>query len=77
MIDKNQQDRGYEAAALQKVLEEIKTKPHGEATAIFVSYDPEEEAMANVYAQAGFAVTNLNWDEEDPDDNDVIARKSL
>ena len=77
MIDKNQQDRGYEAAALQKLLEEIKTKPHGEATAIFVSYDPEEEAMANVYAQAGFAITNLNWDAEDPDDNDVIARMSL
>jgi len=77
MVDKNHRDKGYEAAALQKLLEEIRTKPHGEATAIFATYDPEEEDMAQLYEAAGFIKTDMNWDDEDSDDNDIIVRMSL
>ena len=77
MIDKNHLGKGYEEAALKKLLEEIRTKPHGEATAIFATYDPEEEDMAKLYASVGFIKTDMDWKDEDPDDNDVIARMSL
>jgi len=77
MVDKNYTDKGYEKAALQKLLEEIRAKPHGEATAIFATYDPEEEDMAKLYESAGFIKTDMNWDAEDPDDNDIIVRMSL
>ena len=77
MVDKNHLGNGYEAAALQKLLEEIQTKPHGEATAIFATYDPEEEDMAKIYEAVGFVKTDMNWDAEDPDDNDIIVRRTL
>ena len=77
MVDKNCLDKGYEVAALGQLLEEIKTKPHGEATAIFATYDPEEEVMGKIYKAAGFMKTDLNWEAEDPDDNDIITRMSL
>jgi len=77
MIDKNHVDKGYEVAAIQKLLEEIRTKPHGEATAIFATYDPEEQDMAKLYEAVGFVKTDMNWEAEDPDDNDIIVRMSL
>ena len=77
MVDNNHQGKGYEEAALRKLLEEIRTKPHGEATAIFATYDPEEEDMAKLYESIGFAKTNMDWKAEDPDNNDIIARMSL
>ena len=77
MVDKNHLGKGYEEAALQKLLEEIQTKPHGEATAIFVTYDPEEEDIAKLYKAAGFVKTKMDWKAEDPDDNNIIARMSM
>ena len=77
MIDKNHVGKGYELAALQKLLEEIRTKPHGDATAIFATYDPEEEDMAKLYKSVKFVKTDMNWDAEDPDDDDIIVRMSM
>ena len=77
MVDQNHRNKGYEEAALQKLLEEIRTQPHGKATAIFATYDPEEEDMAKLYKSAGFVKTDMNWEAEDPEDNDVIVRMSL
>ena len=77
MIDKNHRGKGYEEPALKQLLEEIRKKPHGEATAIFATYDPEEEDMAKLYESVGFVKTNMKWEAEDPDDNDVIVRMSL
>ena len=77
MVDKNHLGKGYEEAALKLLLEEIKTKPHGEATAIFATYDPEEDDMAKLYQSVGFVKTDMTWEAEDPDDNDIIARMSM
>jgi len=77
MVDKNHQDKGIEGLALQLAVEEIETKPHGEATAIFATYDPEEEDFAQVYAAGGFTATDMNWDAKDPDTKDVITRRAL
>ncbi|MCL2840875.1 MAG: hypothetical protein FWE05_08885 [Defluviitaleaceae bacterium] len=75
MIDKNHLNKGYEEASLRKILEEIQRKPHGEATAVFASYNPKEEDMAKIYEVVGFTKTNMKW--QDPDDDDMITRMSL
>ncbi|MCL2378665.1 MAG: GNAT family N-acetyltransferase [Defluviitaleaceae bacterium] len=75
MVDKNHQNKGYEEAALGILLEEIRRKPHGEATAIFATYHPKEEDMAKIYEYVGFTKTDMKW--ENPDDNDIIARIGL
>ncbi|MCL2407255.1 MAG: hypothetical protein FWC95_04940 [Defluviitaleaceae bacterium] len=77
MVDEGHLDKGYEVAALERLLEEIRTKPHGNAAAIFATYDPEEKDMAELYASVGFIKTDLNWDAEDPDDNDIIVRMNM
>ncbi|MCL2285680.1 MAG: GNAT family N-acetyltransferase [Firmicutes bacterium] len=77
MVDKSHVGKGYEEAALKLLLDEIRTKPHGDATAIFATYDPEEEDMVKLYESVGFARTDMNWEAEDPDNNDVITRISL
>lgn len=75
MIDKIHLNKGYEEASLRKLLEEIQTKPHGEATAVFASYNPKEEDMAEIYKAVGFTKTSMKW--QNPDDGDIIARMSL
>ena len=75
MVDKHHLGNGYEAAALQLLLEEIRTKPYGEAIAVFAFYAPEETDSAALYEAAGFAKTDLTWD--DPDDEDIIVRMNL
>ena len=76
-VDKNHLGKGYEQSALQELLAVIRTKPHGEATAIFATYDPAEEDMAKIYESAGFVKTDMTFEAEDPDDNDIIVRMSM
>jgi len=73
MVDKNHQDRGYEEAALRLLLDEIRTKPLGEATAIFATYRPQEEDVAKIYEATGFAKINM----PNQGDEDVIVRMGL
>jgi len=75
MIDKDHLGKGYEEAALRKLLDEVRTKPNGEATAVFAFYDPKEDDMAKLYESVGFTKTDMKW--EDPDDDDIIVRMSL
>ena len=75
MVDKGHLGKGYEEAALRKLLEEIRTKPYGDATAIFVTYAPEEEDMAKLYEAAGFMKTDIKL--QAPQDNLIVARMSL
>jgi len=79
MIDKSYWGKGYEEATLQKILEEIRTKPHGEASVVFVSCDPEEKAMVELYESIGFNKTGMDWKDadENPDNNDIIMRMCL
>jgi len=74
MIDKNHLGKGYEEAALNKLLEEVQTKPHGEATAIFATYNPKEEDMAKLYLSAGFTKTDMKTKNTG---DDIIMRMGL
>ena len=77
MIDKNHLDRGYEKMAIIQLLEEIKSKPFGEATGVFAVYRPHETEKAERYKELGFELTDLKFDEEDPDDDYIIVRMGI
>jgi len=73
IIDRNHLEKGYEEAAMLKLLEKVRTLPHGPATAIYVSHHPEEVDIAAVYKKVGFTKTNLTWEEEDPSDDLILS----
>ena len=64
MVDKNHQGKGYAKQAVEKVLEEIKTKPYGEANYIYTSYKPTNLASKSLFESFGFAETGeIDGDE--------------
>jgi GNAT superfamily N-acetyltransferase len=65
MIDKDHAGKGLEAQALGLLLDEIRTKPFGEAQAVFATYYPAETDMAALYRDAGFVVTDPGADTSD------------
>lgn len=71
MIDKDHQGKGYGKKAFTKVLDLIKTLPQGNATSVFLSYEPENEVARKLYASFGFVETG------DIDEGEVIARLAL
>lgn len=64
MIDRKFQNRGFGTKALQKVLDYIRAFPQGEASAVYLSYAPENEAARHLYAKFGFREIRMN-DEAD------------
>ena len=75
MVDKNHLGKGYEKEALLTLVEELRTKPNGEAVAIFAFHAPEEADRADLFQSVGFVKTDMKW--EDPDDGDIITCISL
>ena len=72
MIDQRHQQQGLGKMALEKVLEYMKTSPHGKASSIYLSYNPKNQAARNLYRSLGFAETGqLTSDDEDAD---VVAK---
>jgi len=64
MIDKRYQGRGYGKAALQKVVEVIKTFPHGPATAIVLASNPNNQP-ASLFQAFGFKEMGITNSEGD------------
>ena len=56
MVDKNHQGKGYGRAALTKIIEEVKTKPCGEAEIFYTSYEPDNP-LQKLYHSLGFEET--------------------
>ena len=54
LIDKNHQGKGIGRAAVKQVMEEIKSKPCGEASYCYVSYVPENIGSKTTFASYGF-----------------------
>ena len=71
MIDKNHQGKGYARKALAQILDEIKQKPHGEATYCYVSYEPTNEVVRKWYQTLGFEETG------EVDAGELVARLTL
>ena len=71
LIDKNHQGKGIGREVVRQVMEEIKSKPRGEASYCYVSYEPTNIASKTTFASYGF--------EEDGRvlDGEVVARYKL
>ncbi|MDR2167669.1 MAG: GNAT family N-acetyltransferase [Clostridiales bacterium] len=59
MIDKNHQGKGYGRAAIEKLIAEIKTRPHGPADCIEVFVVAENVAAIKLYDSIGFVDTGV------------------
>jgi diamine N-acetyltransferase len=59
MIDKHHQGKGYGKETMAKVIELIKTFPHGAATSVVLSYEPENLVAKALYASFGFVETGV------------------
>jgi len=57
MIDKNHQGKGLGRLALATIIEHLKTNPEGEAKSAVVLYEPDNTAVAKLYASLGFEDT--------------------
>ena len=64
MIDEAQQNKGYGKAAMQKVLEYIKTKPFGTSNRIALTCNTENAPALHLYTSLGFAPTGAKYDDE-------------
>ena len=64
MIDKSRQGRGYGSAALDRVLEYIRTKPFGSSDRAALTCHKENTHAIGLYKSKGFAETGAVYDEE-------------
>lgn len=64
MIDKRHQGRGYGRQAILQALDFVRTWPCGKAEYCEVSYEPDNEVGARLYASLGFQVNGeMDGDE--------------
>jgi len=73
-FDAKYQGKGYGKQAVEKVIVEIKTFPHGKADTIYMSYEPENIVSKNLFHSFGFVDTNKKFAD---DDDEIIARLKL
>ena len=71
MIDKRYQGNGYGRQAMLKILEHIKTFPHGKADIVVLSYEPENTVAKKLYESLGFVETG------EIDEGELVAKLVL
>lgn len=71
MIDKRYQGKGYGKNAVIKALELVKTFPYGQASLVYLSYEPENVGAKRLYASLGFEETG------DIEEGEIVAKLSL
>ncbi len=64
MIDKQYQGKGYGKEAMTNALELIRTFQYGKASAVYISYEPENIVAKTLYASFGFVETGEIEDGE-------------
>ena len=64
MIDESRQNRGFGSAALNQVLEYIKTKPFGPSNRVTLTCNKDNVRALQMYKKKGFRETG----EEDEDE---------
>lgn len=65
MIDRKYQNKGFGTKALKKALDYIRSSPQGEASAIYLSYTPKNEAARHLYAKFGFKEIGMDEEEDE------------
>lgn len=64
MIDEGHQGKGYGSAAMEKVLEYIRTKPFGESNRVVLTCHEANKAALRLYEKVGFVYSGQSFDEE-------------
>ena len=64
MIDASRQGRGYGRAALQAVLDYIRTQPFGDSRRVALTCNHENAAALKLYREAGFQPTSVSDEDE-------------
>lgn len=64
MIDEAKQGRGYGSAALDLVLDYIKTKPFGDCGRVTLTCNTDNANAIRLYKSKGFAETGAVYDDE-------------
>ena len=64
MIDETKQNQGYGTAALDKVLDYIKTKPFGSSDRVALTCNRDNTHAINLYKSKGFKETGTVYDDE-------------
>lgn len=64
MIDAAAQGRGYGGAALDRVLDYIRTKPFGDSGRVALTCNRDNPVARGLYERRGFAATGVGDEEE-------------
>ena len=64
MIDNDHQRKGYGKAALDLMVQELRTHPQGKADKFFTSYVPGDDGPMGFYAKYGFTHTGEMVEDE-------------
>ncbi len=64
MIDASAQGRGYGGAALDRVLEYIRTKPFGDSNRVALTCNKDNPLARKLYERRGFAATGVEDKDE-------------
>ena len=64
MIDEGAQGHGYGAAALDRVLEYVRTKPSGPSDRVALTCNRENTAARKLYENRGFRATGVEDEDE-------------
>lgn len=64
MIDETKQGQGFGSAALDKVLNYIKTKPFGSSDRVALTCNRDNTYAINLYKSKGFKETETVYDDE-------------
>ena len=64
MIDESMQGHGYGSAAMDQVIEYIKTKPFGDSNRIALTCSKDNPVAKKLYESKGFAATGIEYDDE-------------
>ena len=70
-IDKEHQGKGYGKAAMEKMIELLRTMPNRMADYVYLAYEAENEAARKLYTSLGFVETG------DDDCGSIVARLVL
>jgi len=64
MIDESKQGHGYGSAALDRVIDFIRTKPFGNSDRVALTCNKDNSKALKLYRNKGFAETGTEYDDE-------------
>ena len=64
MIDEAEQGHGYGSAALDRVIDYIRTKPFGSSNRVALTCNKENLVARKLYEHKGFVATGVEYEDE-------------